>query len=269
MYLSDYHVHSTCSPDGHLTVSEIAKMSIDRGLNEICITDHLDTVYWHPRAPRWDFDWPELQQQIRQAQALYGDQIAIKIGAELGEAALSFERAEHLLQHAPALDFVIGSVHMAGAAFDHFDLYFMPEGDESYYHRVIDSYLEDVTAVSRWGKFNVLGHLTLPLRYIEDNYHLGMTFDAHMDQVAEIFSIIIPKGIGIECNTNRGNTPLPDAKILKLYRQMGGEVITLGSDAHTAQHIGCCVDRCQQLLKACGFDYYTTFTRGEPIFHAL
>lgn len=269
MYLADYHVHSSCSPDGRLTMADMARAAVERGLDEICFTDHVDTVHWHDYAPIWEFDWEKSQSQLQEARALCGDRISIKLGAEVGEAAMSFERANHLLDHAPQLDFAIGSVHMAGKAFDYMDLYFIPQGDDAYYHAVIDSYLQDVEAIARWGRFNVLGHLTLPLRYINENYHAGLTFAPHMDQISEIFRIIIPKGIGIECNTNRGNDPLPGADLLKLYREMGGEIITLGTDAHSAEYVGCAIQERQELLRNCGFRYFTTFTKGEPEFRPL
>ena len=173
------------------------------------------------------------------------------------------------MQNAPPLDFVIGSVHMAGKKFHHKDLYYIEKADEAYYDSIIDSYLEDVLALARWGEFQVLGHLTLPLRYMKEHLGLDWSFAPWMDRVEEIFSVIIPQGIGIECNTNRGNRPLPDADILRLYRQMGGEVITLGSDAHETKDVGCVIRERQQLLRDCGFKYFTTFTGGKPEFRKL
>ena len=178
-------------------------------------------------------------------------------------------RAQHLLDHAPKLDFVIGSVHMAGEKFGNFDFYYIEKNTETYYHALIDSYLEDVLRLAEWGRFSVLGHLTLPLRYMNENLGEHMTFDAHMPQVADIFRTIIPKGLGIECNTNRGNTPLPAGDILRLYREMGGEVITLGSDAHSRDMVGCAILERQQLLRDCGFRYFCTFEGGKPIFRPL
>lgn len=269
MYLADYHLHTTCSPDGKLTAAQIAKLALERGLDEICITDHLDTIYWITNEPRTDFDWPELQRQLEQARTLYGDRLTIKLGAELGEAAISFERAEILLKNAPELDFIIGSVHTASKKFDYFDLYFMEKQDMDYYRAIIEDYLDETVKLVNWGKFHVLGHLSLPLRYIKNNIGITMTFDDWMDRVEEIFSIMIPKGIGLELNTNRGGETLPSAKILQLYRQMGGEIVTIGSDAHIPEHIGLAVQRSQQLLKDCGFRHFATYDRGEPLFHTL
>ena len=238
-------------------------------MQEICITDHVDTVCWGSYAPRWDYDWEKSLGELEEARHLYGNRLTIRLGAELGEANLAFDRAEHLLSHAPKLDFVIGSVHMAGKKFGNFDLYYVEKNSETYYHALIDSYLEDVLSLARWGKFSVLGHLTLPLRYINENLGERMTFDRHMEQVEEIFRTMIPKGLGIECNTNRGNTPLPDGGILRLYRELGGEVITLGSDAHSGDMVGCAIRQRQQLLRDCGFRYFCTFEEGKPLFRPL
>ena len=211
MYLADYHTHSATSPDGQLTVSELAEAAVRAGLDEICVTDHVDTVLWGDHRPREHFDWSRLLRELPEARETYTGRLAIRLGAELGEAPMGFDRAEKLLGEAPKLDFVIGSVHMAGEKFKHFDLYYIEKNSETYYHRVIDSYLEDVLRLARWGRFSVLGHLTLPLRYMNENLGEQMTFDGHYDQCREIFRALIESGCGIECNTNRGNVPLPDA----------------------------------------------------------
>ena len=269
MYLADYHTHSDCSPDGRETIARMAEAAVARGLDEICITDHVDTICWGSRQPRWDFDWDKAQTELAEARRLYGDRLTIRLGAELGEAPMAFDRAEHLLDHAPKLDFVIGSVHMAGKKFGYFDLYYVEKSPETYYHELIDSYLEDVLELAKWGRCSVLGHLTLPVRCINEMRHKAISFQPHMAQIEEILRTIIPKGIGIECNTNRGNTPLPDADILKLYRSLGGEIITLGSDAHVTNHLGCAIPARQELPRDCGFRYFTTFDRMKPSFQVL
>ena len=265
MYIADYHTHSNCSPDGTLPMKEMVKAAVDKGLQEICITDHVDTYYWKDLSLRRDFDWDKVKRQYDEACALYGDRILIKLGCELGDAQLSTANAEHLLSIAPELDFVIGSVHLSGDKNgDNKDLYYIEQGDANFYRNVINNYLDEVETVAKWGKCSVLGHMTLPLRYINENYHAGLTFAEHMDRVAEIFRIIIPKGVGIECNTNRGGEPLPYGEILKLYHDMGGEIITLGSDAHSAEFVGHVIRERQELLRQCGFRYFTTFTKRKP-----
>lgn len=264
MYLADYHTHSATSPDGQLTVSQLAEAAVQAGLDEICVTDHVDTVLWGDHRPRESFDWSRLLRELPEAREKYAGRLVIRLGAELGEAPMGFERAERLLAEAPGPDFVIGSVHMAGEKFQHFDLYYIEKSSETYYHRVIDSYLEDVLRLARWGKFSVLGHLTLPLRYMNENLGERMTFKQHYDQCREIFRALIQSGCGIECNT-----PLPDAPLLRMYRELGGEIITVGSDAHSAEYVGCHVREGQELLRQCGFRYFTTFEGGKPAFRKL
>ena len=270
MYLADYHVHSSCSPDGHLTMAEMAKEGITRGLDELCFTDHVDTIQWGTNQPREEYDWAALQVQYDEARRQYGSRIKLKLGAELGEAYLSFDRATHLLDTAPELDFIIGSVHMSRDDRGYFDLFYIEgDRDDAYYHAVIDAYLEELLVLAEWGRFSVLGHLTLPIRCINEMQHKSISFRPHMEQVEQILRTIIPKGIGIECNTNRGNTPLPDAEILTLYRHLGGEIITLGSDAHKAGNLGCVIAERQELLRQCGFRFFTTFDHMKPDFQAL
>lgn len=103
--------------------------------------------------------------------------------------------------------------------------------------------------MAKWGKFSVLGHLTLPLRYLNEKRGFHLTFDGFEAEVEAIFRALIENGCGIEINTNRGNDPLPGEKWLRMYRQLGGEIITLGSDAHSPNFVAapsgsarnCCV----------------------------
>lgn len=268
MYLADYHVHSTCSPDGRQTMAQAAGAAVAAGLQELCFTDHVDTFYWSDFSPRSQHDWAEEWRQFRQAREQWGDRIALRMGAELGDAQWSLERAAQLMD-GQQLDFIIGSVHLAGDDFGRMDLYDVPRGTEDYYHRFIDSYLTELASLVQWGGFHVVGHLSLPLRYINEHWGEHMTFDAHMEQVEALLRRMIDRGIGLECNTNRGGEPLPGADILRLYRRLGGELITLGSDAHRPEDVGRSIAQTQQLLRDCGFRWFATFTGGQPQQHPL
>ena len=88
MYLADYHTHSAASPDGSLTVNQLAEAAVRAGLDEICVTDHVDTVLWGSHAPREHFDWTGLLAQVPQAREQYAGRLTIRLGAELGEAPM-------------------------------------------------------------------------------------------------------------------------------------------------------------------------------------
>ncbi len=149
------------------------------------------------------------------------------------------------------------------------DLSVFNPGDEASARAGIADYLTLVYEMAKWGKFSVLGHLTLPLRYLNEKRGFHLTFDGFEAEVEAIFRALIENGCGIEINTNRGNDPLPGEKWLRMYRQLGGEIITLGSDAHSPNFVGCAIRQRQELLRACGFTRFCTFEKMQPVWHAL
>ena len=269
MYLADYHTHSRISPDASSSMTEMAEAAVRQGLQEICFTDHVEPILFGSTAPRRAYDWAPLTEEFRAAQAAVGDRIRLRLGVELGDAVWDLDRSEAIMARAPALDFVIGSIHILSERMDGRDLYSLAPRDEAETRACLADYLGQIQRLARWGGFHVLGHLTLPLRYLNENRGMHVSFDGFEAEMEDIFRTIIPKGIGIELNTNRGNTPLPDAKWLKLYRGMGGEVITLGTDAHAPDAVGCAIREGQALLRECGFRRFCTFRQGQPVWHDL
>ena len=269
MYFADYHTHSRVSPDAFSSMTEMAEAAIRQGLQEICFTDHVEPIWFGSTAPRKTYDWGPLTEEFRAAQAAVGDRIRLRLGVELGDAVWDLDRSQAIMARAPALDFVIGSIHILSERMDGRDLYSLAPRDEAETQACLADYLCQIRRLARWGGFHVLGHLTLPLRYLNENRGMHVSFDGFEAEMEDIFRTIIPKGIGIELNTNRGNTPLPDAKWLKLYRGMGGEVITLGTDAHAPAAVGCAIREGQALLRECGFRRFCTFRQGQPVWHDL
>lgn len=269
MYLADYHIHSRVSPDAGDSMTALAEAAAAAGFQELCFTDHVEPVVWGGTDLRTDYDWAALAAEFGSARAAMGDRIILRLGIELGDACWGFQRTEELLAKAPPLDFIIGSVHMLSERYGGQDLYFFdPKTEEEAYDGIAD-YLGQVRKMAEWGKFDVLGHLTLPLRYLNENRGWDLSFDRFEAETADIFRTLIGKGLGIEVNTNRGNTPLPDGKWLRLYRSLGGEIITLGTDAHSAGLVGRAVRERQELLRACGFRRFCTFEKRRPVWHGL
>ena len=271
-YITDYHTHSSCSFDAKFTMAEMVKGAIEAGVDELCFTDHVEPLEETKlRDITPEHDWAKHVAQYEEAKAVAGERIKVRLGAELGEiTVVDTALTDHLLETAPPLDFTIGSVHGFALRGEVIDLCWGANRSESDWDEVLRLYLAEVRRLAHWGKFNVLGHLTLPLRYAKEDYGLRhLSFAPYRDEIADILETLISKGLGIEINTNRGNEPLPDEPWLKLYRSLGGEIITMGSDAHTPNYIGCVMEARQELLKACGFRYFTTFAEQKPIFHKL
>ena len=269
MYFADYHTHSRVSPDAFSSMTEMAEAAIRQGLQEICFTDHVEPIWFGSTAPRKTYDWGPLTEEFRAAQAAVGGRIRLRLGVELGDAVWDLDRSQAIMARAPALDFVIGSIHILSERMDGRDLYSLAPRDEAETRACLADYLGQIQRLAQWGGFHVLGHLTLPLRYLNENRGMHVSFDGFEAEMEAIFRTIIPKGIGIELNTNRGNTPLPDGKWLRMYRELGGEIVTLGTDAHSPGAVGCAVREGQALLRACGFTRFCTFRRGTPVWHEL
>jgi histidinol-phosphatase (PHP family) len=268
MYDADYHVHCCWSPDGTASMARMAQAGADAGLREICFTDHVE-IMDSGETRRNQFDWSALEREYQESQRENDGRILIRRGAELGEAPRDFAWAETLLRTMPKVDFIIGSVHQLSGKYGSRDLCFAASDDPREARRQILDYLELVLSLAKWGNFSVLGHLTLPLRYMNEFRGLHMTFDGFEAEVSEIFRTLIRSGCGIEINTNHGHQMLPDAKWVRMYRRLGGEIITVGSDAHTPSCVGLGIHEAQQMLRECGFTRLCTFEKQIPRFHEL
>ena len=265
MYLADCHVHSNVSADAEVPMTELARLALEAGLNEVCFTDHVEPEVVFGARP----DWKHLTAEFEKAQNIMGDQICLHIGVELGDAPWDFDAAEALLTEGPELDFVIGSVHCVTPKLGGMNIYNYVPKDEQEAYLAIEDYLSQLEKLAAWGKFDVLGHLTVPLRYFYRRGMTQLTFDPYEEQVREILRTLLQKGCGMEMNTNLGDDPVPGAKWLKLYRELGGEMITLGSDTHKPGTIGKGIREGQELLCACGFKRFCTFEKRQPIWHEL
>lgn len=265
----DYHLHSTFSADGHMSMDDICTRGLLVGLEEIAITDHIDLDYQNPDIT-FDLDLPGYLAAVARHQEKYAGALRIKLGLELG-------LQPHILDQCATIangpfDFIIGSFHSAQKK----DLYL---GDffhgytqwEAYRH-----YLKDILdVVQRYDQYSVLGHLDVVRRYGNYPSAPDLADDAECRElIQDIFRNIIARGKGIEINTSgyyveQQTDPFPTRSILKIYRQLGGEILTTGSDSHYPEQIGYRFSETHQLLRDLGFKYLTTFEKGQPVFHKL
>lgn len=267
-YLSDDHTHSRISPDARYSMTEMAEAAVRAGLQELCFTDHKSPVGFRGTEPAPSCDWDAMEREFCEARAALDGRLTLHLGAEFGDAPLDFAHSEELLRPAH-LDFVIGSIHRLSARYNREDLYDVAADNPADARAQIADYLELLLALARWGKFSVLGHMTLPVRYMNENRGLHMTFDGFEAEMETVFRALLENGCGIEVNTNRGHDALPGAKWLRMYRSLGGEIVTLGSDAHTPGFVGCAMRENQRLLRECGFTRFCTFEKLRPVWHSL
>ena len=264
MILADCHVHSSFSDDCDTAIEQMIETAIAQGKPYFYITDHQDFDY-----PVMDdgvtFQLPQTP-YVNKLEALrreYQDRIQIRIGVELGLMDHIKEKTEAYAKAYP-YDFIIGSSHMVRGMDPYYAAYY--EGKTTYqaYEQYFLSILDNVKT---YDTYHVYGHLDYIMRYVPNQEKPYDPMD-YYDIFKEILQVIIDKGKGIEVNTGslyKGfDFPHPHETILKLYKQLGGQYITIGSDAHKPQHLGYGFAQAEAVLKQCGFDYYTLYEQGQP-----
>lgn len=262
-FMFDYHIHSDFSADCDTPMEKTIETAIEKGFSEICFTDHIDYDYPDPTIT-FDFDLKSYDRKIKAMQDNYGQKIKIKKGIEIGIQPHLLKQYEDLLTK-ESFDFIICSMHTTDRKTLHYGNLFKDrtteEGFQQYYEELL-------YCVKHFDYYSVLGHLDLVKRYTSE------VVTNHFHPLIEsIFKEIIPKGKGIEINTSSFrygmDTVMPSIDILKLYKKLGGEIITLGSDSHSEMSLGYQFPAVLNVLKEIGFNYITTFTEKEPIFHPI
>jgi len=267
---ADYHVHSNFSSDGHASMEEMIEEGIRLGLKTLCFTDHLD--YDYPPISEYDFliDPEEYKKKIIRMKELYHSKIEILHGIELGLQPHLSDRCHSLLKQYD-FDFIIGSSHLVNQWDPYYPDYWVDksakEGIKEYFQSIIEN-------CKAFDGFQVYGHLDYIIRYIP-NPPQNMTYDYfdYQDLLDEILKTIIHMGKGIEVNTAGLKYglpyPHPYPPVLKRYQELGGEIITIGSDAHRPEHLCFRFDVIPEYLKNLGFRYYTKYRKGKPVFEKL
>jgi len=264
MYFADYHTHSDFSSDSTTPMEKNIKQAIALDLKEIAITDHIDFDYPDPDFS-FVFEYESYKKQVDFLSEKYRNKIKILLGVEIGLQTHVYEEIENFLSK-NYFDFIIGSTH----CIDKCDLFtndfFIGKTKYEAYYR----YFEDVlNHIKKFSNFNVYGHLDFINRY-GDYKDKTMIYSEFKDITDEILKELISRGKGIELNTSGfryglGHTH-PQFEILKRYKELGGEIITVGSDAHVSKDICYHFDIAYNMLKEAGFEYITTFDNQHPKF---
>ena len=274
---ADYHVHTAFSDDSVYPMEDVIRDAVRMGMEEICITDHVDygikedwdcgkEILYRNGEPLANVDYPRYMEKLKELQRLYGDQIQIRTGMEFGVQMHTIPQFDTLFKRYP-FDFIILSIHQVE------DKEFWTQDfqrgrsqkgyNERYYQEMLD-------VVKAYKEYSVLGHVDLIVRYDEQGIY---PFEKVEPMIREIFQVAIADGKGIELNTSYHRYGLkdttPSVKILELYRELGGEIVTLGSDSHKPEHLGAYIREGKEVLKSLGFKEFCTYEGMEPVFHSL
>lgn len=260
--LADYHMHTNYSNDSTYDMEKAVLKAIDSGLDEICFTEHSD----YGTMGDYVVDYDEYYQGYLKLKDKYKDQICIRFGCEFGVQMHTINEYKRDFLKYP-FDFIILSNHQIDDI--EFWTYKYQEGKtQEEYNRGYYQAIYDV--IQNYDNYSVLGHLDMIKRYDK----LGVYPDEEVkDIITKILKHVIDHHKGIEVNTScfrYGLSDLtPSRYILKLYKDLGGKIITVGSDTHEESHVACRIQYVYDELKKLGFEYVCTFENMKPIFHKL
>jgi histidinol-phosphatase (PHP family) len=254
----DYHLHSNFSCDGKASIVEQCLSAIQKGLPEIGVTDHFDL---HPGDECAGFFRPiEWAAELDRARREFEGRLIIRAGIELGEPHIYQAECQALLASYP-FDYALGSLHWVGDEIIFDRHYFRRSPDEAY-----GLFFEELERMTRVGGFDVLSHFDVVVRVGKPIYG-GYDPRRYAEAIRAVLKNCIDHGIALDLNTqglrNRCQLLTPGVEILTWYREMGGERITLGSDAHQSDVIAANFDAAIEAMQAAGLKYVTMFEKRE------
>ncbi len=259
--IADCHTHSRVSPDSNAPMVEMARQALAYGLDVMCLTDHCDLLSLEGERTL-DYNWQAVLRERQTMLDAFGTRLDLPLGLEFGMAHLYPEAAEKILSQ-PGLDFVIGSCHNMDEKDGGRDFYLLSYDTLEDCYRALDNYFASMQKMAATPYYDVVGHVIYPLRYMNGPYETP-SLARYRDQIREILRLAIDSGRGIEINTWKGQTLAAWRPLLKDYKELGGEILTVGSDAHAPDPLGRGIREAYQLMQDCGFRYVAVYHQRKP-----
>lgn len=271
MITADCHLHTSFSSDSKAVPSDVVESAIAKGLKTICITDHMDAEYPHIDFGSFVFDLKEYTNELEQLKETYRNKIQVLIGIEFGlrnepEVKSRIRDYYQKLTESYPFDYCIGSTHVMNNYDPYVPLFWehrtLKDGLTDYFESIIHN-------AAYYKTFQCYGHLDYIVRYNPSGKKDYCPND-YADLIDTMLTTIIHAGKGIECNTSGLKFGLgfthPKVELIKRYKELGGEIITIGSDAHKPEHVAYDFKAAQEMLESIGFRYYTLFEQQKPQF---
>jgi histidinol-phosphatase (PHP family) len=259
----DYHIHSNISADSEETMDNICRAALSAGLKEICFTEHIDVDF--PLGMEFIADFEAYGREYAKVKDAYPG-LTVKKGLEVGLMPHVIEKTNACIG-GRAFDFIIASQHIVNGE----DLY----SEEFFRGRTEKQacgmyFTELFQCLKMYDNYCVIGHLGVPSRFSPSKKPIR--YQDYADLLDAILRHLVQNGKGLEINTKgRADTgeDLPSMSILKRYREVGGEIVTTGSDSHRADRVGEGALRVLAYLKEMGFKYICTFDQMRPVFNKI
>lgn len=272
-FRADMHTHTDSSQDSECPIGELCEAQIEKGICAFAITDHFNM---HAKDMPIDIEAPIISsfKNATQAAEKYKDKIEVLRGIEVGEGAWDRNLAGRMIERFD-FDVVIASVHTVIT-----DEVKIPYAQVDFsalsadgVTKFMDEYFESLLNTANYCDYDILAHLDCPVRYINGKYGLGFDVMRYEDIIREILATVIRRGKALEINTSNCSFCdkffMPDAKILSLYHEMGGRLLTIGSDAHMAKNAAIAFSDAEKLMKDLGFSELCVFRKRKPYIYTI
>lgn len=270
---ADLHTHSTFSFDGRGTIDEMCDAAIERGIGSIGFTEHYDILpsdvnpYDEDSRVYYDERSDAARDAIFAAREKYKGKLNIVYSIELGQSCHDIAAAKAFIDRHD-FDFVLGSIHQTKAT-GYADYYYL---DYAKYDldKLFDDYYEENAILAKSGILDSLAHLDYPVRVMEGFIPSPACLEKYREAAAEVLKAIISRGIALEINTQGRNRWFgrlsPETWVLKLYKDLGGSLVTTGSDSHDAKLVGFCMAEATEAAESCGLKVVTNYINRNPIY---
>ena len=261
--LIDMHVHSDNSPDGTHSPMYICEHAVKNGLRAIAMTDHCEIDKFFEQ--KFNSVIFHSYFECAKARNAFEGQLLVLIGLEVGQPLYNENLSNMVVSKYP-YDFVLGSVHtpkdqtldIKEIEYDKLDVY-----------KFMENYFLELADVAKWDGCDALAHLTCPMRRIQGKYNIDFDYTKISEVTDYLLETIIRNNKALEINTSGlrqdiGRT-MPDENIIRRYRELGGKLITIGSDSHSAYDVGAGIKDGVALAKKCGFNEVTFYVNREAM----
>lgn len=262
MYQFDFHHHTEHSFDSKETIKNACEKAIELHFDALCFTEHFSL---NPNVPTYGYmDWKAYETDIEQAQIRYEEQLVISKGIEICEPHLFFNHYQKLFD-SKYVDYILGSVHNVN------DIKLRHLLTEYGKAQAYNMYFDQVLSMVQQADIDIIAHLDLIKRYSQETFR-DEDYQRHIDQIKTILQTAIYRNIGLEVNTStfeKLGESMPSTSILILYYDLGGRIITYGSDAHDITRTGSRFKETMKMLYDIGFEHVYTFKNRKPLPHLL
>ncbi len=261
--IMDSHVHTDNSPDGHHSAMFMCETAVSKNLRAVAFTDHCEVDSFLEDS--YDRRIVQSYFETAKAKSAFRGRLLVLQGIELAQPHFVPKLAEKIL-NAQKYDTVIGSMHNLRARQD---FYYMKSFEGMDLHALMSEYIDEMLQMTQWGNFDVLAHITYPFRYFYSVGGIDENLDDYSDKIDELLKLVAEKDKALEINTGglrqKLNKTSPELKTVKRFKELGGKLISVGSDAHYAEQIGMDVDIAYKMALEAGFQSVVLFQNRIPV----